>query len=273
MLLLALDTSTRYASVALCSENELLSEYTWFSENNHSVDLLDRIQRMMAQRQLSLRQLDAIGVALGPGSFNGVRVALSSAKALAFSLQKPLLGIGTLDVLAAQQQLWRGPICSVLEAGRSELYAGCYFSRETRTTDGEVCYHLQQVGAYQLATPQALVDFLHTQLASWPVELSAPVLFCGEMKAASRQALHQGMAEQGVLLSPLASTRSASVLAQLAWQRLQDGQADDPLVLEPLYLRRPSITKSTRKQPLLGGSFLRSNDHDTTEREQGALRH
>ncbi|GHO89839.1 tRNA threonylcarbamoyladenosine biosynthesis protein TsaB [Dictyobacter formicarum] len=61
MLLLALDTSTRYASVALCSENELLSEYTWFSENNHSVDLLDRIQRIMAQRQISLQQLDAIG--------------------------------------------------------------------------------------------------------------------------------------------------------------------------------------------------------------------
>ncbi|GCE20469.1 tRNA (adenosine(37)-N6)-threonylcarbamoyltransferase complex dimerization subunit type 1 TsaB [Dictyobacter kobayashii] len=273
MLLLALDTSTRYASVALCSENELLSEYTWFSENNHSVDLLDRVQRIMAQRQISLQQLDAIAVALGPGSFNGVRVALASAKALAFSLQKPLVGVGTLDVIAAQQQLWRGPICAVLEAGRSELYAGLYFSAELKSTDGEVSYHLQQVGTYFLGTPQQLVEEIQSQLSNWPVALSAPVLFCGEIKAISRQALRQGMAEQGVLRDAIQSTRFASVLAQLALQRLQDGKADDPLVVEPLYLRRPSITKSTRKQPLLGGALLRSNDHDTTEREQGALRH
>ena len=66
MLLLAIDTSTRYASVAFCAENELLSEYTWYAENNHSVDLLACIQRSSLEQQLSLSQLDAIVVATGP---------------------------------------------------------------------------------------------------------------------------------------------------------------------------------------------------------------
>ncbi|GCE27986.1 tRNA (adenosine(37)-N6)-threonylcarbamoyltransferase complex dimerization subunit type 1 TsaB [Dictyobacter alpinus] len=273
MLLLALDTSTRFASVALCSENELFSEYTWYAENNHSVDLLERIQSMTAKRQISLQQLDAIAVATGPGSFNGVRVALAAAKALAFSLQKPLIGVGTLDVIAAQQQQWRGPICAILEAGRSELYAACYLSEEQGSTDADVRYRQQQVGDYFLGTAPQLLEHLQSQIARWPVPISTPVLFCGEIKPASRQALQQGMAGQSRIRDGLLSTRHASVLAYLAMQRLQDGKIDDPLLLEPLYLRRPSITKSSRKQALLGAESPQAIDHDTKEREQGALRH
>jgi tRNA threonylcarbamoyladenosine biosynthesis protein TsaB len=265
MLLLAFDTSTRYASVALCSENELLSEYTWYAENNHSVDLLDRIQRSMAERQLSLSQLDAIAVATGPGSFNGVRVALSTAKALAFALQKPLIGIPTLELIAAQQQ-WRGLICAVLEAGRSELYAACYVATELRLSSGELSYHLEQLGDYLLCKPEQLVEALQEHLRD-RAPAQASVLFCGEIKTVSWQAIQQGLGEQCLLRSAIPSTRHASILTQLAVQRLQAGQAEDPLLLEPLYLRRPSITKSTRKQPLLSGHLATTNGPYKTERE------
>jgi tRNA threonylcarbamoyladenosine biosynthesis protein TsaB len=69
------------------------------------------------------------------------------------------------------------------------------------------------------------------------------------------------------------ASRRASLLAMLALQRLREGKEDDPLVIEPLYVRRPSITKSVRKQPLLGGEEQASRDQATTEREEGALRH
>ena len=104
MLLLALDTSTRQASLALCTEDALLGEYTWHVGNNHSVELLERIQRIIAECNKTMQEIDAVAVATGPGSFNGVRVALSAAKALAFSLQKPLVGVSTLDIITAQQQ-------------------------------------------------------------------------------------------------------------------------------------------------------------------------
>ena len=275
MLLLAFDTSTRQASIALCAESELLSEYTWSAGSNHSVDLLEHVQRIIAERQISLQQVDAIAVAIGPGSFNGVRVALATAKALAFSLQKPLVGISTLEVIAATHAYWRGAVCAVLEAGRSDLYAACYLFNECELADGVRDYRPEQQGEYLVCSPEQLANYLQERNVS-------PVLFCGEISARSRQALQQYAGGRGIFIPALRTPRHASVLAQLALHRVQNGQFDDPLQLEPLYLRRPSITRSTRKQPLLHGSrgkldtrdaSERSGGQDTTEREEGAIRH
>ncbi len=105
MLLLALDTSTRQASLALCTGDELLGEYTWHVGNNHSVELLERLQRLAAECHRTMQDIEAVAVATGPGSFNGVRVALSAAKTLAFALQKPLVGVSICP--AAAQRLRR----------------------------------------------------------------------------------------------------------------------------------------------------------------------
>ena len=89
MLLLALDTSTRQASLAICTEDELLGEYAWHVGSNHSVELLDRIQRIIVECNKTMQEIDVVAVATGPGSFNGVRVAVSAAKALAFPCKNP----------------------------------------------------------------------------------------------------------------------------------------------------------------------------------------
>lgn len=287
MLLLALDTSTRQASVALCTEQTLLGEYTWQVGNNHSVELLERIQRLFAECGTTMQALDAIAVATGPGSFNGLRVALTTAKSLAFALQKPLVGVSTLDIIAAQHRDWHGPICAVLEAGRSELYTACYITEISdsdnsaenaeHTRNAAMQWHMRQLSDYLIQSPKEVSTLLQEQVGEWlgvPGERALPtILFCGEISAASRQALQMNMQSTYVFAAPVASTRHASVLAMLASQRLQQGQEDDPLVLEPLYIRRPSITTSTRKQPLLGGKSNRPAGQSQTEREEGALRH
>ncbi|HET9921358.1 MAG TPA: tRNA (adenosine(37)-N6)-threonylcarbamoyltransferase complex dimerization subunit type 1 TsaB [Ktedonobacteraceae bacterium] len=288
MLLLALDTSTRQASVALCTEDQLLGEYSWHIGNNHSVELLDRIQRLSGECDTPLSALDAIAVATGPGSFNGVRVALATAKALAFALQKPLVGVSTLDSIAAGQGQWPGLVCSLLEAGRSELYAACYLFEVQEGVNGTATYSMLRLSDYLLLAPQQLSGYLQEQLPTWMDVVGgqplSPFLFCGEISTASREALREQMQEQALFAGGLQSTRHASVLAQLARQRLESGDMDDPLSLEPLYLRRPSITTSTRKQPLLGGGSQahtqpqrladsRPTGSSQTEREEGALRH
>ncbi len=279
MLLLALDTSTRQASVALCSEDELLGEYNWQVGNNHSVELLGRVRRLMAECGKIMSELDGVAVARGPGSFNGLRVALATAKALAFALKKPLVGMSTLDIIAAQQGQWHGPVCAVLEAGRSELYAACYVFEEVHSdgAGGVVTHRMQQLSDYLLHTPQRLAAYLQEQASDWlgvPGERHLPpFLFCGELSLTSRQVLYAQMQEQSLFVEGIAATRHASTLAILAMQRLRDGKGDDPLLLEPLYLRRPSITTSTRKQPLLGGLSHRPGGQSETEREEGALRH
>jgi len=166
MLLLALDTSTRQASVALCTENTLTGEYTWQVGNNHSVELLERIQRLVTECGQSMQSIEAIAVATGPGSFNGLRVAVATAKALAFALRLPLVGVTTLDTIAAQQQQWRGPICAVLEAGRGELYAACYAFDE-KTEEGQLTYDMRRLSDYLLDAPPQLKDYLQAHLNEW----------------------------------------------------------------------------------------------------------
>ncbi|HEV2582741.1 MAG TPA: tRNA (adenosine(37)-N6)-threonylcarbamoyltransferase complex dimerization subunit type 1 TsaB [Ktedonobacteraceae bacterium] len=276
MLLLALDTSTRQASIALCTEETLLGEYTWQVGNNHSVELLERIQRLVAEGGFDMSAIEAVAVATGPGSFNGLRVAVATSKALAFSLGLPLIGVSTLDIIAAHQRQWRGPTCALLEAGRSELYAACYLF--DAVAESHVLTHsMRRLSDYLLDSPQQLALFLLEHLREWvgvPGKRLLPdVLFCGEVSEASRQALMQELPANSLFLTPLQSARHASVLAALAFERLQSGVLDDPLQLEPLYLRRPSITTSTRKQPLLGAKTHRSSELVSTEREEGALQH
>jgi len=276
MLLLALDTSTRQASVALCDEDTLYGEYTWQIGNNHSVELLESIQRLVAECDSSMQAIDVVAVATGPGSFNGVRVAVATAKALAFALQKPLVGVSTLEIIAFQQQQWYGPVCAILEAGRSNLYAACYIFDKIDNS-GEITHHIRQLSDYLLLTPRHLAGYLGEHLDQWagvPGERQiTPFLFCGELSDAARQALYEQMPDKSLFVSNLQATRHASFLALLALQRMYDGRIDDPMLLEPLYVRRPSITSSTRKQPLLGQKSYRSTDLSQKEREEGALRH
>jgi tRNA threonylcarbamoyladenosine biosynthesis protein TsaB len=277
MLLLALDTSTRQASVALCDEQTLYGEYTWQIGNNHSVELLERIQRLVeVDCASSLQAIDGVTVATGPGSFNGVRVAVATAKAFAFALQKPLVGVSTLEIIAAQQDKWRGPVCAILEAGRSELYAACYLFDEIDNI-GEIRYHIRQLGEHLMLSPQQLVTHLNEHMDEWagvPGKRQVPpILFCGELSEITRQVIYEQMQEKSLFIDNLQAIRRASTLALLAIQRLYEGRIEDPMLLEPLYLRRPSITKSTRKQPLLGQKPNQSSDLNQTEREEGALRH
>jgi tRNA threonylcarbamoyladenosine biosynthesis protein TsaB len=259
MLLLALDTSTRYSSVALCSESEFFGEYTWYSGNNHSIELFEYTQRLCVQAQVSLQQVELIAVAIGPGSFNGVRVALAMAKALAFALQKPLVGVSTLDILAFQQCAYgvQRPVCALLEAGRSEIYAASYMFDELRGASGELSYRLKRLGDYLLVTPQQLVAYLQEHAPDWFGSAQFPtVLFCGEIGPHTHQALYSALPQHSLFIKGAQAARRAVSLAAIALQRVHEGHIDDPLTLEPLYLRRPSITKSTRKQPLLGDAAV-----------------
>ena len=277
MLLLALDTSTRQASVALCDEERLSGEYSWHVGNNHSVELLERVQRLFAEGGLTLSALDALAVAIGPGSFNGVRVAVATAKTLAFALRKPLIGVSTLEIAAAQYQQWSGPVCAVQEAGRGELYAACY-AFEGRENAGVVTYCPRQLGDYQVLAPHELTEYLCTQITPQLATdgEALPYLFCGEISVSSRQALLAHMPQQAFVGQTIQAVRRASVLASLAQQRLAEQRVDDPLLLEPLYIRRPSITSSKRKQALLGGKASQANQlnhQPQRERGSGALHH
>ena len=118
MMELAIDTSTRYASIALSRRGEAIAELTWRSERNHSVELVPSIQLLLKRESVNVSDLTAICVASGPGGFSALRVGMSAAKAMAMSLDIPLIAVNTLDI-EAQPYLELGvPVCALIGAGR-----------------------------------------------------------------------------------------------------------------------------------------------------------
>jgi tRNA threonylcarbamoyl adenosine modification protein YeaZ len=117
-MLLAIDTATHYASVALHDGERLLAEHTWLARQDHTRTLHPHIQALLTESGTSIENLTVVAVALGPGSFNGLRVGLSTAKGLAIARGLPLAGASTLELLASEYGLSE----ITMPAGRGRIY-------------------------------------------------------------------------------------------------------------------------------------------------------
>jgi tRNA threonylcarbamoyladenosine biosynthesis protein TsaB len=214
-MLLALDTSTRTVGVALYDGAQVLSESVWASRDYHTVELAPAVAEILARAGLKVADLEALAVAVGPGSFTGLRIGLALAKGLSLAARLPMIGVPTLDVLAAAQPLLEMQMAAVLRAGRGRLAVGWYRS------DGEQWL------------PAGKVEALEVEALSH--KISTPTLVCGELTEEERRFL--GRKRKNVILaSPARSLRRPAYLAELAWLRWQAGQVDDPATLAPFYL-------------------------------------
>lgn len=219
---LSIDTSTRYASIALTVHGELRAELSWRSDQNHTRELAPAVQALLRQAGATTRDIAAVAVALGPGGFSALRVGLSFAKGLAEGLGVPLVGMETLEVEAFPYASTGLPVYATGDAGRGQLAWAAFLEDKQgwRKITGE-----------RIATPQELAE-----------ALSAPGIICGEGLAGHGAALRP-LLPQGVYpVQTTPPTRRAATLARLGWERLTRGEQDDPATLQPLYLRRPSIT-------------------------------
>jgi tRNA threonylcarbamoyladenosine biosynthesis protein TsaB len=225
-MLLALDTSTRFASIALYDDNGVQGEHTWRVDQNHTEDLMPRVVALTAAAHIAPAQLTGVAVALGPGSFNGLRVAMSAAKGFALALGVPLVGFSTLETLAYQHGSLSLPVRPILEGGGKELATALYKVARNHWTQVEDP-HLASVDDICAATTQR-------------------TLFCGEISPALAAELRQRL-EHAIVAPPAANARRAGYLAELGWLSIREGRIDDPATLQPLYLRRPHITEPKKQ--------------------------
>ncbi len=226
-MLLALDTSTRQAGIALYdSARGLLAEFTWQSANRHTEELVPAIAHMLAQAGVSGRDLNAIGVALGPGSFTGLRVGLAAAKGLALVHGLTLIGVPTLEFTAYPQRFQPLPVTALVQAGRGRVFWAAY-------AHGTGGWTAQEPAA--LATAAEIAARIAD--AGWAAR---PTLFVGEVSPADRETLAQ-CAGKGCthFLPPALAMRRPGYLAELAWQRYLNGEADDVASLSPIYAQQP----------------------------------
>lgn len=214
-MLLAVDTSTTQVGLALYDGAQVVGEMLWHSRYHHTVELAPALSDLLARTGATMDRIQALGVALGPGSFTSLRVGLALVKGLALARRLPVIGIPTLDALAAAQPLRDLPLAAVLQAGRGRLALVWYRAGE----DG-----WQAQGAARTTTADALAD-----------EIDCPTLVCGELSAEERQRLARKRVNI-LLASPAQSVRRPAFLAELAWKRWQAGKVDDLSALAPIYL-------------------------------------
>ncbi len=225
-MLLALDTSTKLAGIALYDgERGLLAEYNWHSANRHTVELMPQVAQMLAQAGAQPANLIAVAVALGPGSFTGLRVALAAAKGLALANKLTLLGVPTLDAVAYPHQAQPTPVIALVQAGRGRVCWASY-------AHGPAGWAAQ--APFALSTVGELAD-----------QVFRPTLFAGELLAANRETLIARLGRtRAQFLGPALTMRRAGYLAELAWKRFANGEVDDPATLTPIYLHEPDKPKS-----------------------------
>lgn len=220
-MLLAIDTATRQAGIALYDgARGLIAEHNWHSANRHTEELVPAIAQMLGQAGAAPRDLTAVGVALGPGSFTGLRVGLAAAKGLALARGIKLLGVPTLDAVAYPHQAQPAPVVALLQAGRGRVYWAAY-------AHGPAGWGPQS--PYALGT---VVEVANATLR--------PMLFVGEISPADRETLIRFAGRpRAQFLPPALAMRRAGYLAELAWARYQAGDDDDPATLSPIYLQQP----------------------------------
>lgn len=218
---LAIDTSTRFASVGLSRQGESVAELTWRSDRNHSVELVPSIKTLLERAGSGVNRIEAIYIAAGPGGFSALRVGMSAAKAMAVSLGVPLVAMGTLDVEAQPYLGLRRPICALIGAGRGRLYVGRF------DVDAQPSYSVIEHGALGAAA-------------------SADALFCGESAAASADLIRAEFGGDAAIAAVAPPTRRAGVMAAMGYDALQRGHIADVNSLEPIYLRSSQIAAANR---------------------------
>ena len=132
MRILAIESSSKPASVAVCEDGELVSMLFQRSGLTHSRTLLPMAQDMLKNLEKTISDIDLIAVAHGPGSFTGIRIGISAALGLAWGADIPVIGVSTLEAMAYQTEAGGYTICSVLDARRGQIYNAKFARREGR---------------------------------------------------------------------------------------------------------------------------------------------
>jgi len=227
---LAIDTSSNIVSVALSHNGEILASLTWQTTQNHTIELLPNLVYLLQRVKVELDSIGAIIVAKGPGRFNGLRVGISTAKGLASALNIPLLGVSTLEAEAYLFAFTGLPLRPIQKAGREEIATAYY-----RQKDNE----WQCLEEENLTTVKTLCR-----------RIKQKTLFCGEIPHDVISEIQRKLGKKAIISQSNSPSRASS-LAILGWRKLSGGEQDDPVTLQPLYLRPPHITKPRDKAPLL----------------------
>lgn len=216
-LILSIDTSARGCSVALHQNQQLLACYELLADKSSSGRLTTLIENIVSHNEFTLEQLDAIAVAKGPGSYTGLRIAVSTAKGLCFALEKPLIAIHTLQAMVKQVADYYEPttlLCPMLDARRMEVFCAVY---------DKTLYEIQPVQA-KIIDAYSFAEILSNH----------KMVFFGD-GAAKCKALLEYQANAIFIDHPIYP--SAKTVGELAHLKFKNNDFEDTVSFEPFYLK------------------------------------
>ena len=221
MKILALETATIAGSVAVVDDNEgLISEVRVDIKVAHSERLMPSVEWLLNASGLSINDIDAFAVSIGPGSFTGLRIGLSTAKGLAFATGKPLVPVKTLDAFARTLVYCSYTICPMLDARKNEVYAGLY------RWDDDLC---KKIVPETAISPEELLN---------DIKGSGTILFTGDGAIKYRELIEKIIGKDAVFAPSYRMSPSASSVAEIAFETLGQGDLPDPVSIIPFYIRK-----------------------------------
>lgn len=239
MRILAFESSAKAASVALLEGGVLLAESFQNNGKTHSATLMPMAQQVLSDCGLRAADLDLVAVAMGPGSFTGVRIGVAAAKGLAWAAEKPICGVSTLEAMATQLLPLEGVLCPVMDARRAQVYNALFHS------DGQTLHRLAEDRAISL-------EDLKKELE----KIEKPIFLVGDGSALC----YNTLVLSGLRMPPahLAMQRASGV-ALAAQRKAQRGETMRPEDLTPNYLRlsqaeRERLNKLNQSAKLKGDS-------------------
>ncbi|HUI46661.1 MAG TPA: tRNA (adenosine(37)-N6)-threonylcarbamoyltransferase complex dimerization subunit type 1 TsaB [Nitrospirota bacterium] len=228
MYILGIETSTKTGSVAVLSEKGVIAQYSLNIEVTHSERLMATVDRVLADTGMTISQLDSFAVAIGPGSFTGLRIGLSTVKGLALAVDRPVVVVPTLLALAWNVPYPAYPVCPMLDARKKEVYMALY------VFDGS---------ALQQKISETVIPV--SQLGSL---IEGKTIFTGEAAYIHREEIERLFGDRALIAPRSAVLPSAATIAQIGLEMLNSGWHSDPDSLAPLYIRRPEAEVAWEKR-------------------------
>lgn len=229
MLVLGINTATLACSVALATPGQLLVEYTQQIRKTHSEKLLPMVAAALRDAGLTPEALDGVVVAAGPGSFTGVRIGVTTARALGQALGLPLVAVSTLEALSLQVPYFPGLVSPVLDARRQQVYNAVFRVAGLETVK--------------------LVEERAVSLADLLAELQLygePALFIGDAVQLHREAIVKVLGSRACFLPSTLDYSGAATVAHAGLSALTAGRTVSYRDLHPLYVRASSAETGYR---------------------------
>lgn len=243
-MILGIDTSTTIASVALVEGGKVVCEESASdlarggtlapaARANHAEVVLLLIDRLLGRAALALTDVSAFAVTIGPGSFTGLRIGLSTVKGLTFGVDVPVVGIPTLLALAARVDDHEGLICPLLDARKREVYAALFRRRDDK---------IERLTDDVVATPDRVVESVQAAAGA----AACLFFFFGDGARVYKNAIEEALGDRALFTSGDSYASTASAAARLGEQKIIGGEREAAASLTPVYLRRPEAELKRR---------------------------